>query len=147
MLPAIIKAIESAAIELATKLEKADRRAEIAHQERLAAQERRAKEEDRHQVEKSFRESREHLIEIIQQWSYVIGVEQFLRGVEERASVLIDEERSHVLERLTLARDFLGSQDPLDFFLAWKTPIELYKPRYNGPEDASNFIARHRSAD
>ncbi len=138
-LPAVVKAIESAAVELATKLEEADRRAEIAHQEWLAAQERRAKEEDRHQVEKSFRESRERLIETIQQWSQVIGVEQFLRGVEERASVLIDEERSHVLKRLTLARDFLGSQDPLDFFLAWKTPTELYKPKYDGPEDTSQL--------
>lgn len=138
-LPAIVKAIESAAIELATKLEEADHRAKIAHQERLAAQERGAKEEDRRLVEKSSRESREHLTEIIQRWSQVIGVEQFLRGVEERAAVLVDDDRRHVLERLALARKFLGSQDPLDFFLAWKTPTELYKPRYNGPGDAAKL--------
>lgn len=30
------------------------------------------------------------------------------------------------------AREFLGTQDPLDFFLAWKTPVERYQPQYEG---------------
>ena len=38
------------------------------------------------------------------------------------------DERDAVLERLKLARDFVGTQNPLDFFLSWKTPLERYRP-------------------
>ncbi len=33
-----------------------------------------------------------------------------------------------VLERLRLAREFVGTQDPLDFLRGWKTPLERYVP-------------------
>ena len=80
-------------------------------------------------MEQSIRESREHLGQIIQRWANVMNVEHFLAGVEMRASEKSSDERDKVLERLELAREFLGTQDPLDFFLAWKTPSELYRPR------------------
>jgi hypothetical protein len=37
-------------------------------------------------------------------------------------------ERQAVLDRLQLAWDFVGTQDPLDFFRGWKTPLERYVP-------------------
>ena len=33
-----------------------------------------------------------------------------------------------MLKRLALAREFVGTQDPLDFFRSWKTPFERYVP-------------------
>ena len=33
-----------------------------------------------------------------------------------------------MLERLRLAWEFVGTQDPLDFFRGWKTPLERYVP-------------------
>jgi hypothetical protein len=46
-----------------------------------------------------------------------------------RAETFLSEaEREPVLERLQLAREFIGAQDPLDFFRSWKTPSERYKP-------------------
>ncbi len=38
------------------------------------------------------------------------------------------------MERLKLAREFLGPQDPLDFFQSWKTPGERHVPRYTEPD-------------
>jgi hypothetical protein len=57
-----------------------------------------------------------------------MNVESFLQGIEDRASNLPAEERGAVLDRLKLARRFVGTQNPLDFFLAWKTPLERYQP-------------------
>ena len=132
----IIASIEDAAVDLVRKLEDADRKAEIARQEWLAAEVRRKKEEDRHRMEQSIRESREHLGQVIQQWSSAVSVEMFLAGVENRAAALLETDKAAVLERLTLAREFLGSQDPLDFFMSWKTPGERYRPVYPKPEDS-----------
>lgn len=123
----IVKSVEDAAVDLVAKLEEAERQAEIARQEWLAAEERRRREEDLRRVEKSIRDSREHLGRVIEQWSNVVSVEHFLAGVEQRAAELPEADRGSVFERLKLAREFLGSQDPLDFFMSWKTPSELYQ--------------------
>jgi hypothetical protein len=129
-IPSIVSAMGEAAPALVEKLEEAARQAEIAHRRWLEEEERRRREEDRYRTEQSVRESREQLAEVIQQWSSVTTIEQFLTGVEERAAELTDRERAPVFERLTRAREFLGSQDPLDFLLAWRTPEERYKPKY-----------------
>ncbi len=141
-LKSIVKSIEDAAVELVGKLEEADRKAEIARLERLAADEKRRREEDRRRAEQSVQDSQEHLRQIIQQWSNVMNVERFLAGVEQRAAESPECDRGQVLERLKLAREFLGTQDPLDFFLSWKTPVERYRPLYSNtgtvPEDKTS---------
>jgi hypothetical protein len=35
------------------------------------------------------------------------------------------------LSRLALARSFLGTQDPMKFFLDWRTPRERHTARYD----------------
>jgi len=74
---------------------------------------------------------------VIQQWAILMSVEQFFAGVERRAAELPDDEQTAVFERLSLARKFLGSQDPLNFFRSWKTPEERYRTKY--PEEAGNW--------
>ncbi len=138
-LKAIVSAIEDAASDLVPKLEEAERQAEIAHQRWLEDQERRRKAEDRRQVEKSIRDSQEHLGKIIQQWSSVVGIERFFAGVEQRISELPVDAQGPLKERLELAREFMGSQDPLDFFRSWETPIERYSPKYpQGGDEADS---------
>lgn len=127
-LPAIVKAIETGAADLVEKLKEAERRAEIARLERLAEEERRRREEDRRKVDQSIKDSRSHLSQIIQAWSDIMNVERFLQEVQDHAEALPTDERNAVHERLALAREFLGSQNPLDFFLSWKTPLERYQP-------------------
>ncbi|RUW57014.1 hypothetical protein [Mesorhizobium sp. M8A.F.Ca.ET.021.01.1.1] len=126
----IVQSVEEAAVDMVGKLEEADRQAEIQRIEREAAEERRRREEDRRRVEQSIQDSKDHLGKVIQQWSHVMSVERFLVGVEQRAHELPDDDRGAVLERLKLARDFLGTQDPLEFFRSWKTPEERHRPLY-----------------
>jgi hypothetical protein len=129
-LKTIITAIESAAVDMVGRLEAARLQAEIEHKAHLAAMEKWRRDDDRREVAKSHKDSETQLRQIIQDWGEVIGVERFLAGVQERASVLPEQDRDRVLDRLKLARDFLGSQDPLDFFRSWKTPEERYKSLY-----------------
>lgn len=120
----IVKTLENASSGLVAELAEATRKAEVEWQELQAAIERRRKEDERRRIEQSVQASREHLGQVIQQWSEVESTERFLAGVENRAGELPDTDKALVLERLKLARDFLGTQDPLDFFLSWKTPEE-----------------------
>lgn len=135
-LKSIAVSVEEAAAALVGKLEEADRRAEIERLERLAAEERRRRDEDRRRVAESIRESHTHLGQIIQQWAQVMQVETFLAGVEKRAVGLPADEKNRIMERLNLAREFLGVQEPLDFFLSWRTPEERYRPVYPNEEAA-----------
>jgi hypothetical protein len=131
----IARAIEGAAAELEARLEKAERQAEIARQEWQAAEEIRRREDDRRNVEKSIQDSKNHLAEVIEQWARVISVERFLAGVKQQAANLPDDERLEVMGRLRLAHEFLGSQDPLDFFRLWRTPHERYQSKYSDRVD------------
>jgi hypothetical protein len=97
---------------------------------RPAAEEKRRQDEDRRRVEQSARESREQLTQIIGRWPQVLEVERFLAGVERRAADLPAEDQALIRDRLRLAHAFLGTQDPLDVFLAWRTPTERYHPVY-----------------
>jgi hypothetical protein len=130
----IVEAIEKAAPDLVAKLKEADRQAEIRHQQWAAEQERRRREEDRRLIEQSIADSKAELRQVIQRWSDVMSLEGFLAGVERTAKNLPDAERRHVLERLALARAFLGTQDPLVFFRSWKAPEERYSSPYAGKE-------------
>ena len=130
-LATIVEAIEAAVPELVVKLEEADRQAEIRHKEWLVAEDRRKRDADRRAVEESISDSHAELRQIIQQWSEIISVEQFLAGVEQRANELTPQSGHDVKERMALARKFLGTQDPLDFFHQWKLPGERYSPKYD----------------
>ncbi len=139
-LKSIVKTVESSAVDLVASLDEADKKAEAERLEWEAAAERRKREEDRRCVEQSVQDSQQHLGEIIQQWANVMNVERFLPGVEKRIIELPENEKGPMLERLKLARDFLGAQDPLDFFQSWKTPEERYTPAY--PPDAEPHLKR-----
>jgi hypothetical protein len=140
----IVKAIEDAPSRLVPMIEEAERKAEARHREWLASIERSKKEDDRRRVAESVQASREALGKIIRHWSNALEVEHFLQQVAERTKTLPNTERDEVQKRLDLARAFLGSQDPLKFLLAWKTPEERYKPVY--PEHRSVLDPRPEKA-
>lgn len=127
-IPKIVKSIESSTEDLVERVQEAERQAEIRRQEWEAQQEAWRQEEDRRSVAQSLKESREQLDRVIQDWAKVMSLEQFFRGVESHAQDLPEERRQEVLKRLALARDFVGTQNPLEFFLSWKTPVERYVP-------------------
>jgi hypothetical protein len=129
-LQAIVKAMKGIAGDLAERVAEADRQSELARRAMLAEEERRRRAEDQRRIHASNKESHEHLDQIIQAWAQVMNLERFFQGVQEHATSLPAGDRNTVLSRLALAREFVGSQNPLEFFLAWKTPLERYQPRY-----------------
>jgi hypothetical protein len=59
-----------------------------------------------------------------------MNIERFFQGVQDRAAQLPDHEQGAIADRLRLAREFIGAQEPLTYFLGWKTPLERYQPIY-----------------
>lgn len=100
------------------------------HQEWLVQEDVRRREEDRRRIAESVAESTADLQKVISRWTERTAIERILQGVEERAASLPEEEKAIVLQRLAMARNFLGTQDPLDFFRGWQTPEERYSPRF-----------------
>ena len=127
-IPKIVKAIETSTELVAEKVKEEERQAEIRRQEWEAEQERYRQEQDRDRIAQSNKDSREQLAKVIAEWGRVISLEQFFAGVESRAQDLPEAQKDEVLKRLALAREFVGTHDPLDFFRLWKTPIERYVP-------------------
>lgn len=127
-IPEIVNSIEREVAPVIEKMQEAKRQAEIRRLERLAEEEQRRREEDRRRIALSVKESRDQLEQVIQAWSKVISLEQFFQSIEDRAQPLPESERQDVLDRLQLAREFVGTQNPLDFFRGWKTPLERYVP-------------------
>ena len=137
-IPTIVKSVENSTEALLEKVKEEERQADLRREQWEAQQEQWKQEEDRRRVAESIEESHEQLAEVIKDWARVVGLEQFFAGVEIRAQDLPEEERQEVLKRLALARKFVGTQDPLDFFRSWKTPLERYIPlstRTSQPEE------------
>jgi hypothetical protein len=127
-IPKIVKSIQNSAAVVVEKVKEAEREAEIRRREWEEQQERRRQEEDRRRVAESNKESREQLSKVIENWARVVSLEEFFAGIEKRVQSLPEEQRPEMLKRLALAREFVGTQDPLDFFRSWKTPLERYIP-------------------
>ncbi len=127
-IPEIVKSIESSIEVVVEKVKEAQRKAETRRREWEAEQEKRRQEEDRHRIAQSIEESSDELDEVIQEWARVTSMERFFKRVEDHARDLPEGHRQEALKRLALARDFVGSQDPMDFFRSWKTPVERYVP-------------------
>lgn len=125
---AIVRSIEESAGIVVEKVKEEERQAELRRQQWKAQQEQWRREEDHRRVAQSVKESREQLEQIIQVWAKTVSLEQFFEGVQVRAQGLSETERHEILGRLQLAREFVGTQNPLEFFRAWKAPHERYVP-------------------
>jgi hypothetical protein len=66
----------------------------------------------------------EELKQVIDAWGEVNRIEQFFRDAEAHAASLDPAEKTHVLDRLKLAREMIGSIDALDYFRHWRIPDE-----------------------
>lgn len=127
-IPKMVRSIANSTEVLVAKVKEEERQAEHRRQEWAARQEQRRQEEDRRRVAESIQESRKELAKVIEDWARVVSLEQFFSGVQSPAQDLPEEQRQEVLKRLALAREFVGTQDPLEFFRSWETPVEKYLP-------------------
>jgi hypothetical protein len=124
----IVESIENSTQVMSKEIIEAEQRAEVRRREWAEQSARWESERDQQQIADSNKKSREQLAQVIQSWAEVMSIEQFFKDVEERAIALPEAQRGQVLERLQLAREFIGTQDPLEFFSSWKTPGERYMP-------------------
>ncbi len=131
---AIVKFTEQEAPNIVLKLEEANKKTEIEKQEWIAAEERRHRAEDQRKTQQSFLKSREDLEKIITDWSRCLRISEFLNGLESKIAGLPEAEKQALEARISLARELLGNDDPMNYFLSWKTPNEIYRPLF--PEEA-----------
>jgi hypothetical protein len=124
----IVKSIENSIEVLRKEITDADSRAELRRQEQEAKRARWLIEDDQRQITRSIKESREELEQVMKSWAAVVSIEQFFKSAEERACSLPEEQKAQLLKRFQLAREFVGTQDPLKFFRSWRTPNERYVP-------------------
>ena len=127
-LPTIVRSIGEGGIEMIEKLESAQKEAEIRAEEWRAQQRKWRRDEHERKLEESIKASRAQLIQIIQSWAETVRIEHFFQEAEARAANLPQETRDLAMNRLDLARNFLGARDPLDYMLAWQSPQERYRP-------------------
>jgi hypothetical protein len=135
-LPRIAREIRSALPTIRALVAEAQRQAEIRRQEWDAAEDRRQREEDRKHIEQSVKESGGKLAQVIERWAERLAVSRFFDELSQAIDGLPEAERQEMAERLRLAREFMGSADPLEFFRGWKTPSEIYAPRFT--QDAAD---------
>jgi hypothetical protein len=122
----IVRSIEGAAPQLVERIEEAEKQAELERRRWEAAREQNRLEEQQRLRQKATDESKSQLEKVIAAWDRTSRIQVFLDGVEARAEVLPEQERKRVLQRLDLARQFVGSNDPMSFLMSWKTPEERY---------------------
>lgn len=127
-IPEIVTSIESSTEVVVERVKEAERAAVIRRREWEAQQEKWRQEEDGRRIVEFINESRNQLDQVIQEWARIMSLEQFFKRVENHAHNLPEDRQPEVLKRLALAREFVGTQDPMDFFCSWKTPVERYLP-------------------
>lgn len=123
-IPAIVRELEKATVEIARLVEEGERQAEIERQRWEAQLEQWRQEEEARRAAKALKDSKEKLLQIIDAWAEAKRLDAFFADAERRAQDLPDEERARTIERLRRARALIGSTDALERFDAWRAPEE-----------------------
>ncbi len=124
----IVKSIENSTEVVRKEMIEAEQRAEVKRREWDENWARWERGDDQRQIAGSIKKSREHLAQVIQSWATAISIEKFFKNVEERVIALPEAQQHEIRERLQLTREFVGTQNPIEFFSSWKTPSERYLP-------------------
>lgn len=123
-IPAIVRELEKATVEIARLVQEGERQAEIERKRREAEYERWRREEEARQAAKALKDSKEELLQVIDAWAKAKRLEAFFADAARRAQDLPDEQRERTIERLRRARALIGSTDALERFDAWRAPEE-----------------------
>jgi len=123
-IPAIVRELEKATVEVARLVEEGERQAELERQRWAAQREVWLREEAERRAAKTLKESKKELLEIIEMWATSKRLDTFFSDAEYRLGGLPENEREYTMERLRRARKLIGSIDALDRFQSWKAPEE-----------------------
>ena len=123
-IPAIVKELERAVVDVARLIEEGARQAELEHQQWEVQQAKWRREEAERKAAKALKDSKEELHHIIDLWAESKRLEQFFADAERRIADLDSDERLRMLDRLKSARELIGSVDALERLRSWKSPEE-----------------------
>lgn len=127
--PNIVAEIEIMATQMINLGAQAERQVQAERRRREAEWRRYAIEENERRARESTKESREHLDLVIRNWAEMRARSDFLKDLEQDIDLLPEPGRTASKARIALARDLLGSTDPMTHFRAWRTPRQLYMPK------------------
>ncbi len=129
LIPAILADLASAASEVAALVAGAVRVEAAAEAERDAVLEERTREAERQREQmrekrlaESVVRSQEELRQLSRSWADHRQVEAFLLDAEHQASLLPEEERLAIEERVRTARRLIGEASSVDLMRAWRLP-------------------------
>jgi len=123
-IPAIIRELETATIEIARLVEEGEHQAELERKRWEAQRAQWQREEETRQVAKALKDSKEDLLQVIDAWAAAKRLDEFFTDAERRAQDLPDDQRKRTVERLRRARALIGSINALERFDAWRAPEE-----------------------
>ena len=124
LIPAIVKKLEQAVIEIARMIEEGERKAEIERQRWEAQQAQWRREEAEKRAANALKDSKEDLLQIIEMWGLSKRLDAFFTDAESGLADLPDDDRGRMQDRLRRARELIGSVDALDRLRAWRAPDE-----------------------
>jgi hypothetical protein len=121
----IVKRLKGAVPTIVAQIEAARKQAEIEHQRWQAQWEEFQRQERKRKQEQALKESRQHLLSIVEAWSLARNIEGFFEDAEQRAKGLPESDNARILDRLKTARLMLGGTDALRRFAEWKSASDL----------------------
>lgn len=121
-IPTIVRDLERASPEVARLFEEGQRQAELEMRKWEEQRELWRKEEAERRSAQALKESKEALIQIINDWAESTRIDQFFTEMEARAALLGQDDRQVILERLKQARQLLKGSDSIGRLKGWKTP-------------------------
>ena len=134
-IPDIIIGIEKLARKLPDLIAEADRQMEAERRKWEEDKRQYAIMENKRRIEESTKQSREQLDGLIQQWARDRARADFLDALESDIRCQPGNESESLVERLELARNLLGSLDPMPRFRKWLAPEERYVPKHFEEEE------------
>ena len=122
LLSEIVSFLEAAVPEVRVGVERANLEAEEEQRKRDAEW---AAYELREKLAREARvEARADLLKAIEAWDEARRIEGFFDAVQHEAQGLDESNRAHMEGRLAMARELVGSLDPLAVLARWKSPLE-----------------------
>lgn len=117
--------LRNAASIVRERILEANRQAELERQRWEEADRQRRRQERAERQAKALRNSRDQLLELVDQWARARRIEDFFADAEQRLANGTGEGQRELTERLARARQLLGGTDALRRFGSWKVPEEL----------------------
>lgn len=120
----LVHELEQAAPVLATLVKEAEEKAAAMRRQWEEESRRRREQEERARQLKLRQDATSELLAGIDAWDRARRVRSWLTLVEAQVEELPIEQRAHLSERLTEARELVGGADPLELLKKWKAPRE-----------------------